>query len=82
MRGFIQSELFANPLAADTLIHEAKKAGIKIVLCNHDFQKNTIARGDCRAVTPNANASGRSTLRMTVMPQDADRCAYVTFSNQ
>ena len=63
-------ELFANPLAADTLIHEAKKAGIKIVLCNHDFQK-TPSQEEIVARLRQMQMRQADICKIAVMPQDA-----------
>ena len=63
-------ELFANPLAADTLIHEAKKMGIKIVLCNHDFQK-TPSQEEIVARLRQMQMRQADICKIAVMPQDA-----------
>ncbi|WP_369349587.1 type I 3-dehydroquinate dehydratase [Stenotrophomonas sp. JAG2] len=66
----IDVEMFRDPTLVASLVAQAHKAGVKVVMSSHDFHA-TPAREEIIARLLRQDAMGADVLKIAVMPQDA-----------
>ncbi|MBK0026191.1 type I 3-dehydroquinate dehydratase [Stenotrophomonas sp. S48] len=66
----IDVEMFRDPNVVQALVAQAHKAGVKVVMSNHDFQA-TPPREEIVARLLKQQAMGADVLKIAVMPRDA-----------